>query len=119
MLGGHVRNTLRSTGLMTVIALTGCSVEYYDRQGQDIQRLGDAINHCRGYTEFVLPPAARISVDRLSTREARDHYDVYFNVSDGTHHGYVQCQVNLRGKITHHVVRDFRRRSRSFGDFSF
>lgn len=110
---------LRSTGFVAVVALTGCSVEYYDRQGVDIRRLGDAINHCRGYTEFVLPPEVRISVDRLSTREGRDYYDVYFDVSDGTDHGYVQCQVDFRGKITHHVVRDFRRRSRSFGDFSF
>ena len=112
-------NTLRSVSVAAVLAISGCSVERYDRQGVDIRRLGDAINHCRGYTEFVLPPEARISVDRLSTREAIDHYDVYFNVSDGTHHGYVQCQVDFRGKITHHVVRDFRRRSRSFGDFSF
>lgn len=112
-------NTYRSIGVFCCAVLTGCSVEHYDRQGHDIRRLGDAINHCRNYTEFVLPAEARISVDRLSTREGRDYYDVYFDVSHGTHHGYVQCQVDFHGKITHHVVREFRRRSRSFGDFSF
>ncbi len=109
--------TLRYLSFGLPLLLLSCS-DPYPLQAK-VRGLGDAINHCRGYTRHMLPPEAVISLDALSTREGRYFYDVFFSVTDGHDHGYVRCQIDMGGTIVNFDVRDFRQRSRSFSGFSF
>ncbi len=97
--------------------LAACS-ESYPMQ-KPVHDLGAAINHCREYTQYMLPPEAVISLDALSTRQGKYFYDVFFSVRDHKESGYVRCQINMDGMIVYFNVRDFRQRSRSFSDFAF
>lgn len=97
--------------------LAACS-ESYPMQ-KPVHDLGAAINHCREYTQYMLPPEAVISLDALSTRQGKYFYDVFFSVRDHKESGYVRCQINMDGMIVYFKVRDFRQRSRSFSDFAF
>lgn len=108
---------LRYILLPLPLFLLACS-EPYPMQAK-VRGLGDAINHCRNYTRYMLPPEAVISLDSLSTREGEYFYDVFFSVRDHHDSGYVRCQIDMSGTIVHFKVRDFRQRSRSFSDFSW
>ncbi|WP_157729698.1 hypothetical protein [Bacterioplanes sanyensis] len=81
-----------------------------------IRDMGDAMNECRRYTEERLTEVTGISIDRLSTRENNNEYDVYLNITDGHQRGYVQCQVSKKEGlgVTYHAVRDFEREQRYF-----
>ena len=103
--------------LVLPLLLMACSDPY--PMQKPVRDLGDAINHCRDYTKYMLPPEAFISLDSLSTREGQYFYDVFFSVRDHKDSGYVRCQINMDGMIVYFNVRDFRQRSRSFSDFAF
>lgn len=83
----------------------------------NVRDIGDAINHCRNYTRSVLPDDTAISIDRLSTRENSEYYDVYLRVSDKNNHGWVRCQVAQDGYIYEHRVHGMRHEGPSI--FSF
>ena len=103
--------------LVLPLWLVACS-DPYPMQAK-VRDLGDAIEHCRGYTRYMLPPEAVLSLDALSTRQGRHFYDVFFSVRDNEHSGYVRCQIDMTGTIVLFKVRDYRQRSRSFSDFAF
>ena len=104
-----------------LIALAmGCSAcvkpNDFDLQG-DVDTLGDAMSHCRAYTTHEMPQGTRISLDEYSSRETREYYDIYFDLSDSSQSGYAKCRVDKSGMITYLGTRDFRRKSRSFAGF--
>lgn len=95
--------------------LAACS-EPYPMQ-RPVRDLGDAINHCRDYTKYMLPPEAVISLDSLSTRQGKYFYDVFFSVRDQKDSGYVRCQIDMEGMIVYFNVQGYRQRIRSFTGF--
>ncbi|ASP38691.1 hypothetical protein CHH28_08360 [Bacterioplanes sanyensis] len=101
--------------LIVITALTGCGRD--PERMANIRDLGDAINHCRNYTRQVLPDDTAIAIDRLSTRENTEFYDVYLRVSDKDHNGWVRCQVTQDGYIDEHRVYGMRHEGPSI--FSF
>jgi len=106
----------RHLGALAIFALAGCSLQE-GLQG-DVRNLGDAINHCRDYTRNTLAGSPVISVDRLSTRESREYYDVFLNLDRQDKHGYVHCQVNMDGLIVEHSVNKYRKNKGGiFGGF--
>ncbi len=120
-------NSVKSLGLLTrflkqltmtgsVIFVSGCNLMEPDPQG-DVDTIGDAMSHCRQYTKEVLPEGTMIALDEWSSRETREYYDIYFDVSDATQTGYAKCRVDKMGLITYHGTRDFRTKSRSFSGF--
>lgn len=100
----------------TVIIASGCQKAEHNPQG-DVDTIGDAMSHCRQYTKAVLPEGTLIALDEWSSRETREYYDIYFDVSDSTQTGYAKCRVDKMGLITYHGTRDFRTKSRSFSGF--
>jgi len=116
-------NKLQGVAFMKLLALilaatflSGCNQVQYDPQG-DVDTLGDAMSHCRAYTKAVLPQGTRIALDELSSRETREYYEIFFDVSDANQTGYAKCRVDKYGLITYHGTRDFRTRSKSFSGF--
>lgn len=104
--------------MLTLVALCyGCDERYkYDMQA-DVDDLGDAMAHCRGYTKFLVPDDALITLDGWSSRETSEYYDVFFELTDSKQNGYAKCRVNKAGLITYHGIRDFQRKARSFAGF--
>ena len=88
----------------------------YELQG-DVDTIGDAMSHCRAYTIHSMPEGTRVSLDEYSSRETREYYDIYFDLTDATQSGYAKCRVDKSGLITYLGTRDFRKKSRSFADF--
>lgn len=108
---------LRHTPLLLVLLiLSSCfRSDEYNKQG-DVNDIVDAMEHCHGLMETLVPSDAVIYYDDKSTRETVEYYDVYFDLQDATQEGWAQCRVNKRGLITLHTIYDFRQKSRSFSD---
>lgn len=101
---------------LVVVLLTGCNQHDYNMQA-NVDTLGDAMSHCRGYTRFMLPDEARMSLDELSSRETPEYYDIFFDVSDASESGHAKCRVDKTGLIIFYQTYGYRQRSRSFADF--
>lgn len=98
---------------MVVTFTTGCAREEYKMQ-TSVGDIGDAMEHCRGFMYFLTEQGTQVSIDNLSSRETSEHYDIFLDLSDSKQSGYAQCRVDMQGKIIYHVMRNFRRKSRSF-----
>lgn len=99
----------------TCLVLASCRLykEQYDMQGK-AGDIGDAMEHCRAYIEYVLPNDAYVYIDKASSRETTEHYDIFLDLQDNDQEGYAQCRVNKRGLITYHAIREFTLKARSF-----
>ena len=102
--------------LMSTAILCGCQKAEYNMQGV-AGDIGDAMEHCRGLMKHLTLKGTRVSIDALSSRETAEYYDIYLDLSDTKQDGYGQCTVDMQGKITYYVLRDFRQKSRSFAGF--
>lgn len=96
-----------------VLSACGLYKEPYEMQGK-AGDIGDAMEHCRGYIEYVLPQDAYVYIDTASSRETNEHYDIFLDLQDNDQEGYAQCRVNKRGLITYHAIREFTLKARSF-----
>lgn len=109
---------IRTLGTIALVLLCSACMKKnkYEMQA-DVDDLGDAMSHCRGYTQFLMPKGTLITLDEWSSRETLQYYDVFFELTDSKQTGYAKCRVNKTGLITYHGTRDFRRQSRSFSGF--
>ena len=107
--------SVRQALFLSLVGLTACSelFEKFDMQA-DVREMGDAMEHCQRFMDHLLTDDVQIFVDKRSTRETIEHYDIYFHLYDEKQEGWAQCRVNMRGEITHHAIRDFRMKGRSF-----
>ncbi|GGY58400.1 hypothetical protein GCM10011297_33870 [Bacterioplanes sanyensis] len=101
--------------LILLSQLTGCMRD--PERMANIRDIGDAINHCRRYTEQVMPADTAVAIDRLSTRENADGYDIYLRVSDKNNNGWVRCQVDEDGYIDSHRIYGMRHEGPSIFTF--
>lgn len=104
------------TTWMSLALLSGCQKAEYNMQGI-AGGIGDAMEHCRGLMKHLTLHGTQVSIDTLSSRATADYYDIYLDLSDSKQTGYGQCTVDMQGKITYYVLRDFRQKSRSFAGF--
>ena len=101
--------------LFICFIVAGCRLykDAYEMQGK-AGDIGDAMEHCRAYTEYVLPNDAYVYIDNASSRETNEHFDIFLELQDNDQEGYAQCRVNKRGLITYHSIREFTLKARSF-----
>ncbi|NRA23466.1 MAG: hypothetical protein HRU08_03140 [Oleispira sp.] len=94
--------------------LAACdSKEPYNLQGK-AGDIGDSMEHCRAFLKHLLPSDAYVYIDSASSRETVEYFDIFLDIQDNEQEGHAQCRVNKRGLITHHSIRDFRQKRRSF-----
>lgn len=102
--------------IVMAIAVSLCACtnkEPYNLQGK-AGDIGDAMEHCRAFINYLLPDEAFVYIDSASSREEVDFFDIFLDLHDSKQEGYAQCRVNKRGLITYHSIREFRQKGRSF-----
>jgi len=100
-----------------ILLLTGCARDegYPTQAASGIRNLGEAINHCREYTEYHVDGNPVISLDRLSTRRDGNFYEVYLNLDNKKESGWAHCRITMKGDIRVHRVYGFNKGGGFFG----
>lgn len=101
--------------VMVMVVLTAACLkkEEYNLQGK-AGDIGDAMEHCRAFINYLLPDEAFVYIDTASSREEVEFFDIFLDLHDSKQEGFAQCRVNKRGLITYHSIREFRQKGRSF-----
>jgi hypothetical protein len=96
-----------------VLASCGLYREPYELQGK-AGDIGDAMEHCRSFIKYTLHDGAYIYIDSRSSRETEGYFDIFLHLQDSDQEGSAQCQVNKKGLIMYHSIREFDKKGRSF-----
>lgn len=106
---------LKSLAVVTIsLFCSACFFkDSYELQGK-AGDIGDAMEHCREFINYLLPDDAYVYIDTASSREEVDFFDIFLDIHDKNQTGYAQCRVNKRGLITYHSIREFHQKGRSF-----